>query len=85
MFFEHLYHTATLFTWITSSVMILSLVLQLIYYLGIYSKVARYRNPTYPEKMRTPVSVIICARNEAENLERNLPAFPDPKPPQIMK
>ncbi len=74
MFFENLYHTATLFTWIISSVMILSLVIQLIYYLGIYSKVARYRNPNILENV-TPVSVIICARNEAENLVKNLPAF----------
>lgn len=74
MFFEHLYHTATLFTWIILSVLVLSLVVQLIYYLGIYSKVAGYRNPDIPERV-IPVSVIICARNEAENLERNLPAF----------
>ena len=74
MFFEHLYHTANLITWITSLALILSLVVQLIYYLGIYSKVAGYRNPDIPEKM-IPVSVIICARNEARNLERNLPAF----------
>ncbi len=74
MFFEHLYYTANLFIWIISSVLVLSLIVQLIYYLGIYSKVAGYNNCDIPERL-TPVSVIICARNEAENLQRNLPAF----------
>ena len=74
MFFSHLYHTATLFTWIIAGIMVFSLVVQLIYYLVIYSRFARHRDQGFPER-KIPVSVIICARNEAENLERNLPSF----------
>ncbi len=48
--------------------------IQLFYYTGIYSRVF-----FYPRHRRSgakkPVSVIICARNEAENLEKHLPAI----------
>ncbi len=54
--------------------MVFSLAVQLIYYFFIYSRFVRYRNPKITE-LKVPVSVIICARNEAENLERNLPRF----------
>jgi poly-beta-1,6-N-acetyl-D-glucosamine synthase len=74
MFFSHLYHTATLFTWIIAGIMVCSLAVQLIYYLVIYLRFVRHRDPGFPERI-VPVSVIICARNEAENLERNLPSF----------
>jgi biofilm PGA synthesis N-glycosyltransferase PgaC len=46
---------------------------QLIYYLGIFSKLAFYKNPGQQQKVQLPVSVIISARNEAENLARHLP------------
>lgn len=46
---------------------------QLIYYLGIYSRVAFFRKKQVPA-LAEPVSVIICARNEADNLEKYLPA-----------
>ena len=46
---------------------------QLIYYLGIYSRVAFFRKKQVPS-LAEPVSVIICARNEADNLEKYLPA-----------
>jgi len=46
---------------------------QLIYYLGIYSRVAFSRKIQVPA-LAEPVSVIICARNEADNLEKYLPA-----------
>lgn len=56
------------------SVLIAAILVQLFYYLGIYLKVALYRKPksyTFAEKV--PVSVIICARDEQENLEKFLP------------
>jgi cellulose synthase/poly-beta-1,6-N-acetylglucosamine synthase-like glycosyltransferase len=45
---------------------------QLFYYLFFYLSVYLKRNPEMNAK-RQPVSVIICARNEAENLEKFLP------------
>ncbi len=56
------------------SVLIIALLVQLFYYLGIYLKVAINKKPksyTFAEKV--PVSVIICARDEQENLEKFLP------------
>ncbi|MEE4213870.1 MAG: glycosyltransferase [Bacteroidales bacterium] len=50
-----------------------SVLLQLIYYLLFYLRVAAYR-PEEKKENKEAVSVIICARNEAENLEVFLPA-----------
>lgn len=52
-------------------------IVQLVFWLFLFTKLAFYR----PEKVtykkgeieEKPVSVIICARNEAENLKKNLP------------
>lgn len=52
----------------------LSSVVQLFYYLWFYSAVARYRHPS-ANYDKQPVSVIICARNEAENLRNFLPSI----------
>lgn len=58
--------------------LLVCLLIQWVYYLGIYTRIFRYArkirkgkiafNTQYP-----PVSVIICARNESINLEQNLP------------
>jgi len=48
------------------------LLVQLIFYLGIYSRVAFQRKKQVPAA-EEPVSVIVCARNEADNLEKYLP------------
>ena len=48
------------------------LLIQLFYYLFFYSRLAFYK----PKAVNTdaePVSVIICARNEEDNLRENLP------------
>jgi cellulose synthase/poly-beta-1,6-N-acetylglucosamine synthase-like glycosyltransferase len=74
MFFEQLYTVADTLIWLFSGLMVLTFFIQIIYYLGIYSKVASYRQPKMRKKS-IPVSVIICARNEAENLRKNLPGF----------
>lgn len=58
--------------YIPSGVFLLCLLIQLIYYLVIYSRFAFYRRKQLSEP-KEPVSVIICARNEAENLEKYLP------------
>jgi glycosyltransferase involved in cell wall biosynthesis len=51
----------------------LAFLIQLIYYLVLYLRVAVYK--TYHDKAsKTPVSVIICAKNEAVNLRTHLPS-----------
>lgn len=54
-------------------------IIQAIYYLGLYSKMHRLNKAVRKEKIPynneyPPISVIICARNESENLLRNLPS-----------
>ncbi len=48
---------------------------QLFYWLFIFSKLALYKPPPFSGEEQPPVSVIICARNEAENLKKNLIHF----------
>ena len=48
---------------------------QLFYYLFFFSRVAGYRAPAREHSQQHPVSVIICARDEDENLARNLPGI----------
>ncbi len=49
-----------------------ALLIQLIFHLGIFSRFA-FRKPVAISDASNPVSVIICARNEADNLEMYLP------------
>jgi glycosyltransferase involved in cell wall biosynthesis len=49
-------------------------VIQLFYYLFFYLAVC-LKNPSEPKKTGLPVSVIICARNESENLKKFLPSI----------
>ncbi len=52
----------------------LLLVFQLYFLLFVYSKLTFYKLAAKPDKAITPsLSVIICARNEEENLRQNLP------------
>jgi len=52
----------------------LLLIFQLYFLLSVYSKLTLYKVPSLPEKLPFyPLSVIICARNEEENLRKNLP------------
>jgi biofilm PGA synthesis N-glycosyltransferase PgaC len=48
------------------------LLVQLYYYLGIYSRLLFYRESKGKQK-KEPVSVIICAKNEGSNLDKFLP------------
>jgi len=52
----------------------LAFVIQLIYYLGIYIRFAFYKKVP-GVTAREPVSVVICARNEADNLDNYLPVI----------
>lgn len=49
-----------------------SWIIQMIYYWTFYSRLAFYR-PKVRESVQEPVSVIICAKNEYQNLLKNLP------------
>jgi glycosyltransferase involved in cell wall biosynthesis len=61
--------------WGMISLVLFSLVsiLQLLYYWGIFSRLAFYKPKEKEQSQTHPVSVIICARDEAGNLARNLP------------
>lgn len=46
---------------------------QLFYYLYFFSRVAFYRKKQKQQSQQHPVSVVICARDEIENITKNLP------------
>jgi len=46
---------------------------QLLYYWILFRRVAWYQPPAREKTQQHPVSIIICARDEAGNLTRNLP------------
>ena len=48
-------------------------IVQLFFYLFFYTRVAFFKPKTKKQSQQHPVSVIICARDEDENLARNLP------------
>lgn len=47
--------------------------IQLFYYLFFFIRLAIYKKPTKKTSVEYPVSVIVCARDEANNLAHNLP------------
>ncbi len=51
----------------------LMFIAQLIFYLGIYVRIIAYKPGSLKNK-KEPVSIVICARNEADNLDRYLPS-----------
>ena len=55
-------------------VFLLSFGIQELYYLFFYSRVS-FSKPKKKHAHKQPVSVIICARDEAENLKENLPGI----------
>ncbi len=50
-------------------------VIQLFYYLYFFSRVAFYKIKSKEKSQQHPVSVVVCARDEDENLARNLPGL----------
>jgi len=62
-----------LFLFVVFAVFVLAVVIQLFYYLFLYLSVYIYK-PAEIKPDKEPVSIIICARNEAENLTNFLPA-----------
>lgn len=49
--------------------------IQIFYYLYFFSRVAFYKSKAKNHSQQHPVSVVICARDEDENLARNLPGI----------
>jgi glycosyltransferase involved in cell wall biosynthesis len=47
--------------------------IQLGYYGGLFSRLAFYKAKSKVENQQQPVSVIVCARDEADNIVKNLP------------
>lgn len=58
--------------WVIPLILIVSTIIQLIYTIFIYGKILFYKEKGNEEN-QPPVSVIICARDEEANLEKNLP------------
>jgi glycosyltransferase involved in cell wall biosynthesis len=69
----------TILTVILFVIFILAASVQLFYYLYFYLEL--YRHKPHPASETPAVSVIICARNEAENLEKFLPSVLEQKYP----
>lgn len=73
------------FTFNTTELILLSatgvlLIIQLIYYLGLYNRIHTHNLAVGKDEVHfgrelPPLSVVICARNESENLRRNLPTI----------
>jgi len=68
--------------WILLALFLITLVIQCFYYLGIYTRLARYKTGQSKHSTKE-VSVVICARNEAENLEIFLPLILDQDYPEF--
>lgn len=49
--------------------------IQIFYYLYFFRRLGYYKDPAKESNHEHPVSVVICARDEAENLARNLPGI----------
>jgi cellulose synthase/poly-beta-1,6-N-acetylglucosamine synthase-like glycosyltransferase len=53
----------------------LVIAIQVFYYLYFFSRLASYQTVTSKTPAKNPISVIICARDEAHNLVKNLPGI----------
>ena len=49
--------------------------IQLVYYWFVFNRLANYQSPSKDKSQQHPVSVIVCARDEAGNLAKNLPGL----------
>ena len=64
------------------SILAAALFIQLFYYLFFYARVTVKRQPKHSRPDQDPVSIVICARNEEENLRNNLPVILEQAYPQ---
>ena len=68
--------------WIMLALYFAAFLVQCYYYLGIYFKLILYKAPARRKSSRG-VSVVICARNEAQNLQRFLPLVLEQEYPEF--
>ncbi|MFL5787415.1 MAG: glycosyltransferase [Flavisolibacter sp.] len=57
------------------SLFIIFTLIQIFYYLYFFRPVGNYTTPSKGHSQQHPVSIIICARDEDENIARNLPGI----------
>ncbi|NOU16698.1 MAG: glycosyltransferase [Bacteroidales bacterium] len=75
---------STIYELVLVSIFIISFLIQLYYYLGIYLKVVLHKNKLEEHLTpRLPISVIICARDEEENLLSFLPSVMEQEYPDF--
>ncbi|OFY93457.1 MAG: hypothetical protein A3K10_17905 [Bacteroidetes bacterium RIFCSPLOWO2_12_FULL_31_6] len=55
-------------------IFVFAFIIQLYFYLFVFRKLAYYKSSNASQNLN-PVSVVICAKNEEKQLERNLPFF----------
>jgi glycosyltransferase involved in cell wall biosynthesis len=67
------WNTQNILLWAVLSVMLVSFMVQLYYYLFIFRKVGLKQRKKKPEHTEEPVSVIICIKDESLNLSKILP------------
>jgi glycosyltransferase involved in cell wall biosynthesis len=65
----------TLLPEILFSLFTFTAVVQLFYYLFFFRRIAFFKNKIKAQSQQHPVSVVICARDEDENIARNLPGI----------
>ena len=53
----------------------ITFLIQIYFYLFYFSRIVFYKKNKHRTTQKEPVSVIICARNEEKNLEKNLPSL----------
>ncbi|MES2836906.1 MAG: glycosyltransferase [Bacteroidota bacterium] len=63
--------TLSVVFYVLLALFVLAFSVQLYYYLGIFAKLSYFKKEVSNNK--PPVSIVICARNEFENLEKHLP------------
>lgn len=70
-----MYTLSSFFSWseIWFALFCLITAIQVFYYFWFFQRLAFFRKPTKEKSQQHPVSVIICARDEAPNLAANLP------------
>jgi poly-beta-1,6-N-acetyl-D-glucosamine synthase len=58
--------------WVAASLLAFAFLVQVIYYLTVMNRVGRFK-PRFKSSAQPPVSVIVCAKNESDNLKQYLP------------
>jgi len=69
----HTMITNEIILWVILAIYLTSWFIQQIHYSFIFLRFLKKVRPTQPSSETIPVSVVICARNEAENLRKYLP------------